>query len=224
MDTQALYGFFNELAANNDRVWFAANKERWEELRKGWMDDVDLLLARMSQWEPRFSHLSAKDCVYRIYRDVRFSQDKSPYKTWVCAGFNLYGRNSHNGGYYIQAGPDGDSGYAFSGLFGGVWCPDSAMLRKLRKAITDNIEEFRDIIGNPRLEKYFPGWTGDKLKTAPKGWDKNHPDADLLRLKEFGKACHCDEAFFTGDWTIEASRRLELLKPLVDFLNYSIEE
>ncbi|MDE6544034.1 MAG: DUF2461 domain-containing protein [Muribaculaceae bacterium] len=224
MDTQGLYGFLRELSEHNDRAWFAANKERWESLRKGWMDDVDLLLSRMSEWDPSLRHLTAKDCVFRIYRDVRFSANKSPYKTWVCAGINARGKSSHDGGYYIQAGPDTDASYVFSGLFGGVWEPDSATLRKLRKAITDNIEEFRDIIGNEELNRVFPGWVGEQLKTVPKGWPKDHPDADLLRLKEYGKACHCDEAFFSGDWTVEASRRLQLLKPLIDFLNYSIDE
>lgn len=224
MDTQGLYGFLRELSEHNDRTWFAANKERWELLRKGWMEDVDLLLSRMSEWDPSLRHLTAKDCVFRIYRDVRFSANKSPYKTWVCAGINARGKSSHDGGYYIQAGPETDASYVFSGLFGGVWEPDSTTLRKLRKAITDNIEEFREIIDNKELNRVFPGWVGDQLKTVPKGWPKDHPDADLLRLKEYGKACHCDEAFFTGDWTVEASRRLQLLKPLIDFLNYSIDE
>ena len=106
MDTAGLYTFLRELSVNNDRAWFTANKDRWESLRKGWMDDVDLLLARMSEWDPSLRHLSAKDCVFRIYRDVRFSANKSPYKTWVCAGINVHGRSSHEGGYYIQAGPD----------------------------------------------------------------------------------------------------------------------
>lgn len=224
MDTAGLYTFLRELSVNNDRAWFTANKDRWESLRKGWMDDVDLLLARMSEWDPSLHHLSAKDCVFRIYRDVRFSANKSPYKTWVCAGINVHGRSSHEGGYYIQAGPDTGESYVFSGLFGGVWEPDSAMLRKLRKAIVDNIEEFRGIIDAEEFNRVFPGWVGESLKTVPKGWPKDHPDADLLRLKEYGRACRCDEAFFTGDWTAEASRRLKLLKPLVDFLNYSIEE
>ena len=224
MDTQGLYRFLRELSENNNRVWFQANKERWETLRNGWMADVDLLLSRMSEWEPSLRHLTAKDCVFRIYRDVRFSANKSPYKTWVCAGINVKGKSSHDGGYYIQVGPDMGESYAFSGLFAGVWEPESSVLKKLRKAIIDNIEEFREITEGEELNRIFPGWVGGKLKTVPKGWPKDHPDADLLRLKEYGKACSCDETFFTGDWTLEASRRLKLLKPFVDFLNYSIDE
>ena len=224
MKTKELYNFLIELSENNNRQWFQANKSRWDDLRLQWLDDVQDLINKMSLWEPRFKGFQAKDCVFRIYRDVRFSHDKSPYKTWVCAGIGLYGKNSHNGGYYIQIEPQAIQREGFNGLFGGVWCPESDILKKLRKAIVDNIEEFREIINEPQLNKYFPGWTGEKLKTVPKGWDKNHPDADLLKLKEFGKAYEPDQDFFVGDWTTRASERLSLLKPLIDFLNYSIEE
>lgn len=224
MNTKELYKFLGELQANNNRPWFMANKERWDDLRHQWMDDVDTLLAKMSRWEPRFAKLSAKDCVFRIYRDVRFKTDKTPYKTWVCAGINIYGRSSHNGGYYVQCGPDSSLSDAFSGLFGGVWLPETPLLHKLRKAIVDNIEEFSEIIHSPQIIKHFPEWTGPKLKKLPKGYNPDPATDELLKLKEFGKACHCDARFFQGDWTSRASERLEILKPLVDFLNYSIEE
>lgn len=225
MDTQALYQFLTQLGENNNREWFNIHKAHWEELRQQWLDDINLLIVKMSEWEPKFRGLQAKDCVFRIYRDIRFKADKSPYKTWVCAGISIYGKNSHNGGYYVQFGPKNTIGDNFSGLFGGVWMPERPILNKLRKAIVDNIEEFTDIINNPKIEKYFPGWTGPKLKKIPPGWDNiKQPVDDLLRLKEFGKACECDIKFFSGDWTSKASERLSILKPLVDFLNYSIEE
>lgn len=224
MNTKELYKFLGELNENNNREWFNKNRYRWEDLRNQWIDDIGLLLGKMSAWEPTFKNINPKDCVFRIYRDTRFSLDKTPYKTWVCAGIGKYGKNSHNGGYYIQIDASDLNENFFNGLFGGVWLPESSTLKKLRKAIIDNIDEFREITNEPQLNKYFPGWTGDKLKTIPKGWDKNHPDADLLRLKEFGKACECDRKFFIGDWTTRVAERLQLLKPLVDFLNYSIEE
>lgn len=224
MNTNELYKFLTDLAHNNNRPWFQANKSRWDDLRAQWADDVAVLLAKMSVWEPRFANLTPKDCIFRIYRDVRFKTDKSPYKTWVCAGINIYGRSSHNGGYYIQCGPDSNLSEAFSGLFGGVWLPETPILNKLRKAIADNIEEFTEIINSPDLLKHFPEWTGPRLKKLPKGYADNPATNELLKLKEYGKACHCDKKFFTGDWTSRASERLETLKPLVDFLNYSIEE
>lgn len=224
MDTKELYRFLSELDENNNRPWFQENKQRWDNLWHQWQEDVNLLIARMSEWEPRFKNLTAKECVFRIYRDVRFKTDKSPYKTWVCAGFNIYGRSSHNGGYYIQAGPESRLGDNFSGLFGGVWMPETNILNKLRRAIIDNIDEFEEIINEPELIKYYPEWTGPKLKKLPKGWPMDTPHAELLKLKEYGKACECDMDFFMGDWTARASEQLRLLKPLVDFLNYSIEE
>lgn len=224
MDTKGLYEFLSELALNNNREWFLSNKAQWEDLRLQWMADVDILLAKMSQWEPKFNTLTAKDCVFRIYRDIRFKTDKSPYKTWVCAGISVYGRSSHNGGYYIQTGPESELSDNFSGLFGGVWLPESHVLNKLRKAIADNFEEFEEIVNNKELVRHFPGWTGHKLKKVPRGYDAADPWADYMKLKEFGKACECDRKFFEGDWTSRASEGLALLKPLVDFLNYSIEE
>lgn len=224
MDTVALYKFLEDLDSHNNREWFTEHKNHWNDLRAQWMSDVDLLIAKMSSWEPAFSHLTAKDCTFRIYRDIRFKTDKSPYKTWVSGGFSIYGKNTHKGGYYIQLGPQTKLSDGFSGLFGGVWQPETPMLNKLRKAIVDNFEEFLEIVNNKELNKYFPGWTGSKLKRIPRGWDENIPAAEFLKLKEFGKAMECDQKFFQGDWTTRTSEKLRLLKPLVDFLNYSIEE
>lgn len=224
MDTRQLYDFLTRLDSNNNREWFQTHKAEWDDLRLQWLDDVDLLITKMSRWENRFSTLKAKDCVFRIYRDVRFKKDKSPYKTWVCAGIGIYGKNSHNGGYYIQLGPESNLSDSFSGLFGGVWMPETKILNKLRKAIVDNIEEFTDIINSPQMVKLYPGWTGERLKKLPRGFEEYPQYADLLKLKEFGKAMDCNEKYFTGDWTSRASEHLEILKPLIDFLNYSIEE
>ena len=99
------------------------------------------------------------------------------------------------------------------------------MLRKLRHAIVDNIEEFEEIINNPQFIKHFPSWIGDSLKKVPKGWDKEHPQAELLKLKEYGRLCSCKEAFFRDpQWVEIAAYRFALLKPLIDFLNYSLDE
>ena len=94
-----------------------------------------------------------------------------------------------------------------------------------RNAIVDNIEEFRAIIDAPDMKRYYPGWISESLKSAPKGWPKDHPDIDLLRLKDYGKFCRCDEKFFdTPDWPAKVAERFRILKPMVDFLNYSIDE
>lgn len=137
----------------------------------------------------------------------------------------------HLPGYYLQVGP-GRQGVATdsyesgeSGLYGGVWCPDAPVLRKLRKAIIDNIEEFEEIINAPALTATFPGWYGSSLKTVPKGYDRNHPQAHLLRLKEYGRFMPADMKFFSDPlWPERAAGYLQVLYPLLRFLEYSINE
>ena len=99
------------------------------------------------------------------------------------------------------------------------------MLKKLRKAIIDNVDEFRGIVEDPQILRHFPGWYGRQLKTAPKGYDRDHPDIDLLRLTEYGKEHRLDRKFFDSpDWPEKTAAMLQVLKPMNDFLNYSIDE
>lgn len=215
-----LYAFLRELARNNNREWFKANRDRYDNLRSEWENDMSRLIACMSQWEPSLSHLTPKSVSYRIYRDIRFSQDKTPLKTYFSAAFSPFGRSTHRACWYLQMGPSVESG-----LYGGMWCPDTAVLRKVRKAIVDNIEEFDEIINDSKLREFYPGWIGATLKTVPKGYGRDHPQAELLKLKDFGRFCKCDEAFFSDpDWPVAVSERFRILKPLIDFLNYSIDE
>lgn len=220
-----LYDFLRRLDQNNNREWFKANKAEYEELRQLWLLDIDRLIANMTEWWPQLAGLTAKQCVYRIYRDTRFSQDKTPLKTYFSAGFSAAGRSAHDAGLYLQVGPGRFDENIESGLFGGVWCPDSPTLKKLRKAIVDNIEEFEEIIHAPEIEKFYPGWCGAALKTVPKGYDRNHPQAELLRLKDYGKFHPTPEKFYSDpSWVERTSELFSYLKPLIDFLDYSIKE
>ena len=217
-----LYDFLRRLGANNNRQWFADNKEEYIELRGRWMEDLDRLIGAMTAYEPRLAGQSARTSAYRIYRDTRFSPDKTPYKTYFSAAISPYGKSAEMAGYYFNIGYPADHG---QGLYGGIWCPSAPVLKKLRRAIVDNIEEFREIISEPRLARLAPGWCGEALKTIPKGWDRNHPDADLLRLKEYGKFIPAGEDFFSSpDATAHMAEHFRLFKPLIDFINYSIEE
>ncbi len=216
-----LYDFLRRLRDNNNRPWFQAHKSEYQELREAWLEDVDRMIAAMAVWEPDVMGQSAKDCAYRIYRDTRFSPDKTPYKIYFSAAVSPYGKSAMRAGYYLEIGlrPGG------SGLYGGLYCPDTKILKKIRNAIVDNIEEFEEIVNEPRMQRVFPGWIGEKLKTIPKGWPKDHPQAPLLRLKDYGKMHFCDEAFFADtSWPEKAAEIFALLKPFNDFLNYSIDE
>lgn len=223
-----LYDFLRRVRDNNNRPWFHEHKAEYDELRSLWMDDLERLISLMSQWEPALSAVTARSAAYRFYRDTRFSLDKSPYKLFFSAGISTYGKKMPNhAGYYLQMGiNDSPGGAPESGLYGGLWMPDGPTLNKLRHAIVDNVEEWDEVTSGAEIDRWFPGWCDEgSLKTVPKGWCRNHPQAPLLRLKQYGKFCPCDEAFFSRpDWVEEASERMRLLKPMVDFLNYSVDE
>ncbi len=216
-----IYRFLDAIAENNNRPWLAAHNDEYQELRRQWFEDLDKLIACMSSWQPDFARQTGRDAAYRFARDTRFSPDKSPYKTFFSAAISPYGRKSERAAYYLQV----DSRREENGLYGGMYCLDAPMLAKLRRAIVDNSEEFEEIVNNPELQRLYPGWLGEQLKTAPKGWPKDHPQIEYLRLKYYGKFHHCDRRYFESErWYERASEDFRVLKPLIDFLNYSYDE
>lgn len=218
---KGIYSFLDDVAANNSREWLAANRERYDALRAQWIDDLDRLIALMCEYEPGMNTQTGRSATYRFYRDTRFSPDKSPLKTFFSAALSAYGRKAVRAGYYLQV----DSRRDQNGLYIGLYCPDAPLLRKMRQAIVDNIEEFTEIINEPRLASLYPGWIGDALKTVPKGWPKDHPDAELLRLKDYGKFHQTDRRYFESErWYERAAEDFSAAKPLIDFLNYTIDE
>lgn len=214
-----LFDFLTRLAENNDRAWFAANRAEFDALRAQWIDSVQRIVNALAVDDPSLRGVRASDCVYRIYRDTRFSHDKSPFKTYFSALISPTGRHCDRACYYVHVGVEECA------VYGGVWSPEAPVLKKLRRAIVDNIEEFREITETPEIKALYPGWYGRKLKTAPKGYDRDHPDIDLLRLTEYGKCHELDRAFFDApDWPEKVASMLRILKPMNDFLNYSIDE
>lgn len=217
--SKQLFDFLTRLAENNDRTWFAANRAEYDSLRADWLTKIQRIINALAVNDPALRGVQASDCAYRIYRDTRFSHDKTPYKTYFSALISPTGRHCDRACYYVHIGADECA------VYGGVWCPESPILKKLRRAIIDNIEEFREITEAPEVEALYPGWYGRKLKTAPKGYDRDHPDIDLLRLTEFGKEHRLDRDFFDDpEWPEKIAAMLQVLKPMNDFLNYSIDE
>ncbi len=216
-----IYKFLDLIAENNNRPWFCAHRQQYDDLREQWFEDLDRLIACMASWEPAIASQTARSASYRFNRDTRFSPDKSPYKTFFSAALSPYGRKTDLAAYYLQV----DSRLCENGLYGGLYCVEPRVLTKLRHAIVDNIEEFEEIINAPDLIGHFPGWLGEALKTAPKGWPKDHPQIELLRLKYYGKFQPCSRRYFEDShWYEQAAQDLSILKPLIDFLNYSILE
>lgn len=217
--TAQLFDYLDRLRRNNNREWFNAHKDEYQELRMLWIGDVQRMINAMVGWEPELAGLRADRAVYRIYRDTRFSPDKTPYKDYFSALVTPYGRHLNRASYYLHMGGED------TGLHAGLWCPDSDMLKKLRHAIVDNIDEFQEILDDPQFAANWHGWWGEKLKTAPKGWPKDHPNIDLLRLKQYGRSHVVGEEFFLdSDWPERAADLYRTARSLVDFLNYSIDE
>lgn len=211
-----LLEFLRRLSENNNRDWFREHKAEYDELRALWLADLQVMIDRMAVWEPGVARFTASQCAYRIYRDTRFSLDKTPFKVYFSAAVSPYGRHIERAGYYLQM----DIRPGESGLYAGIWHPESATLKKLRHAVVDNIEEFEEVSAVDGAQ-----WCGDRLKSAPQGWQKNHPNLEYLRMKDYGKLFQLDEAFFCDQsWPEKAADMFSRLKPFVDFLNYSIEE
>ena len=154
-------------------------------------------------------------CIPLLPRHTVQPGQKSVQTVFLCGDFSVGTQDSPRRILHI----------ADNGLYAGIWCPEQPVLNKLRHAIVDNIEEFEGIMDNPQLKSNFPLWAGDTLKTIPKGWQRNHPNADLLRRKDYGRFCPCEKEFFMNkDWPLAAAEKFRTIKPFVDFLNYSIDE
>lgn len=217
-----LYDFFNELRDNNNRPWFNENKQRFLDLRAPLIEDIDKMIGHLSAYDPKVAGATGAQSMYRIYRDTRFSPDKTPYKTFASAAFSPMGHRDVGAGYYLQIS---GSPFANEGLYAGLWCPPSDQLKKLRKAIVDNIEEWEEILSDPQLKKHFPDWLGETLKTVPKGYDRNHPLAEILRRKDYGRMNFTEKGFFLDPaWPEKAAERFATMVPLNRFINYSIFE
>ncbi|MEG1738688.1 MAG: DUF2461 domain-containing protein [Odoribacter sp.] len=216
-----ILAFLRELRENNNREWFAGNKDRYLRLKVVFDGLVEEMIGKIALWDEEVKGLDAKDCVYRIYRDVRFSPDKSPYKTHFGAHIcGLRGKNSGRSGYYLHIEPDSCL------LGGGCYCPEPALLKRLRQDIYDNIEEFTSIIRDPAFVAEFP--TIDEegmLKKVPSSFPSDFPEGDLLKRKNYDVLSKKTDAWFEAeDLTTKADAVFKKMYLYNRFLNYTIDE
>src|SRR5512147_2634069 len=180
MISKDLFRFLQQLKKNNDKTWFDENRETYLALKKEFEQFIDVVIAEIGRFDKDAGQKTAKSSIFRINRDVRFSNDKSPYKTNFGAFVAKGGRKGINGGYYIHVEP----GQCF--LAGGIYMPSAPMLKAIREEIYENIDEFREIIQAPAFVKHFGNRLGDdKLSSAPKGFPKDFPFIDLLKYKSY---------------------------------------
>lgn len=215
-----ILSFLTDLSANNNRDWFNANKSRYLEVKQDTEAFAARLIAGISEFEPGASNLSPSDCTYRIYRDTRFSSDKTPYKNHIGIYVNPNGgKKSQLAGYYIHLEP----GNIFAA--GGIWCPPAPVLKAIRKSIYENIEEYLEIIENPEFSRYYPVIGENLLKTAPKGFGKDWEHISLLKPRDYTTMSAISCRSIQADKCLEeAMTRFRVLKPFNDFLSYTFEE
>lgn len=207
--------FLKDLAQNNNREWFAENRKRYEAAKSDFENLVSVLLPRVGAIED-LGNTRVKDCIFRINRDIRFSKDKSPYKQHLAAAIGPNGRNSGRIDFYLHIQPHGES---FLG--GGMWETKPELLAKFRQEVDYNASELKSIINNPEFRAYYPEVWGEVMKTAPKGYPKEHPEIDLLRRKQmFFMHKFTDKELHSRDFVDKVMEGVVLLKPYCDFLNY----
>ncbi|MGB0389965.1 MAG: DUF2461 domain-containing protein [Salibacteraceae bacterium] len=174
---KSTYSFLSSLKKNNNRDWFNENKDKYTAAHENVIDFADGLLEKLNRLD-NIETATGKKSLYRIYRDVRFSKDKSPYKTWWAGGFKR-ATSALRGGYYFHIEP----GSLFTG--GGFWGPNKEDLLLIRQQIQADPAPLRKIIESKEFKSHFGTLEGDRLKTAPKGFDKEDPAIDLLCYKQF---------------------------------------
>ena len=172
---QHIYSFLKQIAEHNDREWFHAHQPEYKAARKSFEDYVQEMILRIAAFDPSVAYQTPKTCTYRFARDIRFSEDKSPYKRHFGAFVCSHGRKSYRGGYYLHLEPGN------SMIAGGSWCPPAPLLKHIREAIVDDIDRFRQIVEAPAFKHLFPVVGDDPLKTLPKGFPKDFPHPEYIR-------------------------------------------
>lgn len=208
------FQFLTELKENNNRDWFNDQKNRFLSIKEGFESYVDSIIKDFSVMEPAIQGLTGKKSVMRIYRDVRFSLDKSPYKVNLGASLHNPQHKGNFPGYFLSIGP------SESFLAGGYWMPDAPILKAIRQEIDYYPEKFESIIHNPSFKDIFGGLGQEnKLKTMPKGYSEDHPLIEVLKLKSFTASFPIkDQELLSDSAYPKILGGLKSLIPLVHFL------
>jgi uncharacterized protein (TIGR02453 family) len=207
--------FLSHLKVNNDREWFARNRMTYDEARNNFETFVQAVIGEITKFDPIYKGLEAKSCMFRINRDTRFSHDKSVYKTNFGAFMVRGGKKNGDRfpGYYLHVEP----GSSF--VAGGAYVPPAPWLSAIREKIDENGDELLRIINRKEFKKLFSGLDGDKLKVPPRGYPKDHPHIELLKMKSFLAYMSLSDRELTSescfDLVVSAFRAM---KSLHDFL------
>src|SRR5258706_918583 len=219
MDFNHILTFLRSLAKNNNREWFEKNRTTYLQAKDDFDQFLETLLEELIKFEDGLAGLNPKKLAFRIYRDVRFSKDKRPYKVNMGAGFSPGGKMIQEPGYYLHIEPGNKSLLA-----GGLYMPDANNLAKIRQEIDYDSEKLSQMLSNKQFKTLFPSLDDfDKLKTAPKGYAKDHPHIELLKHKSF-IVSHpfTDKEVKEKKFIRNLVETAKVIKPLNDFLRDAI--
>ena len=208
--------FLSDLKKNNDRDWFKKNQAVYTDAKNNFETMVQEIINKVVGFEPIMKGLEVKSCVYRINRDIRFSNDKSPYKTHFGAFIVRGGKKNGDkfAGYYIHIEP------GKSIIAGGAYMPPSPWLASIREKINQESAKFNKIINHKDFIKFFGNIDGEKLKTPPRGYSSDNPSIELLKFKSYLAVNEVpDKVVLSPDYFSHVIAVLKTMKPLNDFLN-----
>lgn len=206
------FQFLKDLKANNNRDWFTENKPRYQEAHQNVIDFFDTLIDEMKKVD-NIANESGKKSLLRIYRDVRFSKDKTPYAPRL-SGSLKRATKWLRGGYYVHLEP----GNVFLGV--GFWAPESADLKIIREEMAHDAQPLRNILADPDFKAIWGELRGEQVKSAPKGYSKDHPNIDLLRFKGFTFMKNfSDSEALSEDFLFEIVTSFLAVRPFFDYMS-----
>lgn len=216
-----VFPFLKALKSNNNKDWFDINKPKYLNAKEEFESFIDQVIHEIRKFDKKIDpSLTGKQCTFRIYKDVRFSKDKSPYKTNMGASINPGGKKSLTAGYYVHCEP-GDCFIA-----GGAYMPEADVLQAIRQEIDYNPKSINKILSAAAFKKFFNGLDEiDKLKTAPKGFEKDHPQIELLKHKHFIVSHKLTDKEMADPKTIKKiAEGFKAMQPFLEFIRTAQEK
>ena len=211
--------FLKDLKKNNNKIWFDEHREQYNAAKADFLLLAEQLIKGITGFDKPIGNLEAKNCTFRINRDVRFSKNKDPYKSNIAAYFNKDGKKGIGSGYYLHIEP----GKTFAA--GGIWMPEPAILAGIRQEIDYSFAEWKKIITDKSFVKIFTeGIKGEALTRPPKGYDENNPAIEYLKMKSFIISHPFSDAQVQSKtFAKDVTKVFYSMKPLIDFLNTALQ-
>jgi uncharacterized protein (TIGR02453 family) len=221
MIKESTTGFLKKLSKNNNKQWFDSHRDEFLQAKNDFENFVARIIDGLSGIDTDIKDLEVKDCTFRLNRDIRFSKDKTPYKINLGASFNRGGKKSVYAGYYFHLEP----GKSFAG--GGLWMPMAQELKKIRQEIDYCFKEFQDILDKRDFKMHYKvleNSTDVKLTNLPRGYEKDNPAAEFLKLKSYLATKNISDKELTQSSLVSNTlKSFKALMPLIKFINKALE-